>query len=76
MKVQDAYIIGMAIHAELMRLKMHYVSAREGQEGFNRVWQEARDKVMRLVDEGNIDLIDIEAVRKEMDWLIYDTPVG
>lgn len=66
LKVQDAYIIGMRLHGELIKRKIHTITASEGQKGFDRVWQEAISVVKTLVDTNNIDLIDRQT--QAIDW--------
>lgn len=68
-KIQDAYIIGLRLHGELIKRKIHSVAASEGKEGFDRVWQEAVSVVKTLVDTRNIDLLDPGT--QAIDWTFY-----
>ncbi len=65
-KAQDMYILGLRLHQEIVKRKIHTVSAGEGQAGFDRVWCEALTVVQSLVVNGEVDLID--PCQTGIDW--------
>lgn len=68
MRIQDIYIIGVAMQARLYSKKIHFAMSRNDKQEFDRIWKESIEEIKTMVLNKDIDLFSPDECIAEINW--------